>query len=348
MQMKVSLGGAFMAYEHFCPECLEMRGFDSVFIEEEYPVKNEVITIESHYYKCNECGELILNPENPDENYVNAYNEYRKRKNLLFPEEIVELREKYDISQRQMAKILGWSHVTLSRYETGALQSQSHNNELVLLQEPENMLKIIERNKANLTKQEYERVSSKVKKMIDDKSSQSFYSMIENLFISKPSEFNGFTVFNLEKLINVVKYYIYRDSNVYKVKLMKYLWYTDFFHFKNWTVSITGLKYAKLPMGPVPENYDMLILLMLNHDKLINREYKDFGNGQGELFTTLEDFNPSLFDDEEIKTLEIISKVLQPHNSRSVSELSHRELGWLKTRDSELISYKYAEQLSLS
>ncbi|WP_062355049.1 type II TA system antitoxin MqsA family protein [Bacillus kwashiorkori] len=337
-----------MAFEHFCPECLETRGFESIFIEEDYPVKNEVITIDSHYYKCNECGELILDPENEDENYVNAYNEYRKRKNLLFPEEIIEIREKYDISQRQMAKILGWSHATLSRYETGALQSQSHNNELVLLQDPVNMLKIIERNKDNLTKQGYDRIKSKVKTMIVDHSSKSLYTMVESSFITEPSEYNGFTTFNLEKLINVVKYFLYRDSQVYKVKLMKYLWFTDFFHFKNWTVSLTGLKYAKLPMGPVPDNYDMLISLILNEDKLINREYIDFGNGQGELFTVIEDFDSSLFTEEEIKTLEIISKLLQPHNSRSVSELSHKELAWLETRDRELITYKYAEQLSLS
>jgi putative zinc finger/helix-turn-helix YgiT family protein len=337
-----------MAIEHFCPECLEMRRFESIFMEEDYPVKNEVITIHAHYYKCNECGELILNPENEDENYVNAYNEYRKRKNLLFPEEIIELREKYDISQRQMAKILGWSHATLSRYETGALQSQSHNNELVLLKNPENMLKIIERNKKNLNKQEYERIRSKVKKVIDDHSSESLFRAVEDYFISEPSEYNGFTTFNLEKLINVIKYFLYRDSQVYKVKLMKYLWYTDFFHFKNWTVSITGLKYAKLPMGPVPDNYDMLISLMLHEDKCISREYIDFGNGQGELFTTFEDGNLSLFTEEEMKTLNIISKMIQPHNSKSISELSHKELAWLETKERELITYKYAEQLSLS
>ncbi|MBP3039426.1 hypothetical protein J9303_07995 [Bacillaceae bacterium Marseille-Q3522] len=65
-----------------------------------------------------------------------------------------------------MAKLLGWSHATLSRYETGAIQSQSHNNELVLLQEPENMSIIIERNKENLTTAEYNKLIDKVKKIM--------------------------------------------------------------------------------------------------------------------------------------------------------------------------------------
>lgn len=347
MLIKFIFGGAIMAFKHFCPVCLDIMDFDNIYIEEDYPIKNEVITIKAHYYKCNKCGELILNPENEDENYLAAYNEYRKRKNLLFPEEIVRLREKYGLSQRQLAKILGWSHATLSRYENGALQSQSHNNELVLLQEPENMMKILKQNKDNLTAHEFNQIESKIKDLLNKNKNNGLYSMIENFFVSEPSEYNGFTRFNLEKLINVIKFFLYRDSQVYKVKLMKYLWYADFYHFKNWTLSITGLKYARLPMGPVPDDYDMLIALLLHVDKKIKREYVDFGNGQGELFTSFEDFDPSLLKEEEIKTLETVLKFLQPHTSKSISELSHNELAWLETKNSELITYKYAEQLSL-
>lgn len=347
MEIKVDMEVTFMEFQYFCTVCLDYRDFKIIHVEEDFEVKNETITIEARYLECKECGEQILNPENEDENYISAYNIYRKRKNLMFPKEIVELREKYGISQRLMAKILGWSHATLSRYETGAIQSQSHNNELVLLQDPENFLTIIERNQGNLSSQDLERAKAKVTKMIDNQNDKSLYSVIESSFTSEPNEYNGFTQFDLEKLINVTKYFLHRDLKVYKVKLMKYLWYTDFSHFKNWTLSLTGLQYARFQMGPVPNNYDMLISLLLNEDKSVTREYIDFEYGQGELFTSIEDFDSSLFTEEEKKTLEKVYHLVSSHNSKTISELSHQEVAWIETEDRDLITYKFAEQLSL-
>lgn len=337
-----------MNLEHFCPECLDLHEFKHRNKSEDYEIKNETVTVNAHYLECTACGELILDPENPDENYIKAYDMYRESKNLLTSSEIQDLRKKYNLSQRQMAKILGWSHVTLSRYETGAIQSQSHNNELVLLHEPENMLTILDTNKDNLNPKEYLAIRSKIEKIINATTGANFYQLVENYFSSQPSEFNGFSKFNLEKLINLLKYYLSRDSQVFKVKLMKYLWYTDFIHFKNYTVSMTGLSYIRIKMGPVPNEYDMLISLILNEERDIGREYIDFPKGQGELFSSNEDFDSSLFTDDELETMKKVYDLVSPHNSSSISKLSHKEKAWLETENRNFISYMFANELSVN
>ncbi|WP_306373074.1 type II TA system antitoxin MqsA family protein [Bacillus subtilis] len=145
-----------MFSQHFCTSCLDMKNFDEIFEEEIFNIKGEEIKIISRFLQC-ECGKKILDPNNVDENFAKAYDEYRKRKNLLQPSEIIKIREMYGLSQRQLAKILGWSHATLSRYETGAIQSVSHNNVLVLIREnPANLLKLLENNKHLLSASEYQ------------------------------------------------------------------------------------------------------------------------------------------------------------------------------------------------
>lgn len=79
-----------------------------------------------------------------------VYQEFRNRKSLLQPQEIKEIRESYGISQRNLAKLLCWSHATISRYETGAIQDNDHNNQLQMLKNPEIMFSLLERGKDKL------------------------------------------------------------------------------------------------------------------------------------------------------------------------------------------------------
>lgn len=151
-----------MKVNKFCPDCLERQEFVEVSYDEDFHIKQETITVNSSYLKCTECSNEILIPGKEDDNIQEAYTIYRQRKNLLTPEEIKNIRESYNLSQRTLAKILGWSHATLSRYETGALQSVSHNNELILIKEPSNMLILLNINKENVSASEYDEISKNI------------------------------------------------------------------------------------------------------------------------------------------------------------------------------------------
>lgn len=123
-----------MEEKYFCTNCLKFKTLVSTLVKETFCIESEIIQINSQYLKCN-CGELMYDPKNINSNYELAYNEYRKKMNILFPKQIIELRNKYNLSQGKFSKLLGWDKSTLVRYEKGALLSKEHNLELLLLQE---------------------------------------------------------------------------------------------------------------------------------------------------------------------------------------------------------------------
>ncbi|WP_069470505.1 type II toxin-antitoxin system MqsA family antitoxin [Candidatus Marithrix sp. Canyon 246] len=74
-----------------------------------------------------------------------AYREYRRRHNLLQPEEIRNWREQYGLTQKEFNSLLGWKERTLSKYENGALQEESQDILLKFALKPINLLQLIKR-----------------------------------------------------------------------------------------------------------------------------------------------------------------------------------------------------------
>src|SRR5699024_8998155 len=135
-----------MFKEMLCTNCLDIIEANKTKKNESYTINNDTITVEISVYKCPICAEEMHDPNNSSEGLEKAYNEYRIRHNILTPEEIKSTRERYGLSQRQLAKLLGWSHATISQLESGALPSANQNNTLALLSTPTNILELLERN----------------------------------------------------------------------------------------------------------------------------------------------------------------------------------------------------------
>ncbi len=78
-----------------------------------------------------------------------------------------------------------------------------------------------------------------------------------NLKYMELSEFNGYMELDRDKIFNMILYFA--EEGILKTKLVKEMFYADFINFKNTAVSITGLEYAKLNFGPVPDQYEMIL-----------------------------------------------------------------------------------------
>lgn len=124
----------------YCVECLENSEFTPVKINKVFNIKGESIEIMVTRFRCSCCGAIIPDPYLEEQYFTQAYQEYKRRKGLLQTNEIIQIRKMHGLTQQQFAELLGWSHATISRYENGALQSPSHNAELVLLRETANAL----------------------------------------------------------------------------------------------------------------------------------------------------------------------------------------------------------------
>lgn len=107
-------------------------------------VRGESIPVTKEFYQCPNCGHAFTSSLGHDA-LDEAYREYRRRHHLLQPEEIRHWREQYGLTQQELTTLLGWKEITLSKYENGALQEESHDTLLKFALEPINLLQLVKR-----------------------------------------------------------------------------------------------------------------------------------------------------------------------------------------------------------
>ncbi len=125
----------------YCPNCEADR--DASFEErlEEHEVRGESISLTVPLWICSICGETVVNEAYGDP-VEKAFQEYRKRRKLLVPEEIARIRECYGLSREAFAALLGMSPTTLYRYEGGALQDEVHDQLIRMCRAPAMMAEV--------------------------------------------------------------------------------------------------------------------------------------------------------------------------------------------------------------
>ena len=299
---------------------------------------------------CNECNQDLYVNEIEDENNERIYQIYREKANIIKAEDIVKLREKYDISQRELTAILGFGKMTINRYERGGLPTKSQSDYIKLLIENED--RFIEKVKEayennNITEKTYKKiVSEEQEENISKKRVQeNIRRYLKEVLNRKPDIYNGYKSLDLEKVENIISYIASKVKNLTITSLNKYLWYIDMLSFNKRSVAITGLTYQNQKFGPtiVYKKYDELSLL----DDKYQREDIETENGNTTKIISNNNFNLDKISSNEKEIIDTIIKLLKNKNVTDISEMSHREDGWKKTKRFEQISFEYAMNLKL-
>lgn len=322
-------------------------------------IHGKLIDVEVTMLVCKECGSEI-----PDEKYMNeqlkAINDaYIKATSGLTFEQIRNVRLQYkDLGIRPFAKILGIGSASIVRHETGELPSDKHITIYKELKEnPRSIFEYFNKNKDSLSPRELKKVENVLRNWSDDQEGRISTPFVEIMqddeeiieSIHKPfafTEFTGYRDFNLDKFLNMVLFF--SKWGVNKTKLMKLLWYSDFLYFKKRTASISGAAYARIKFGPVPKDHE-IILAHLQHMDVIEIE-ESLLNDEGWVKMTIkatQNFNPNVFEKEEMDTLERVNYIFEDYGSRKISEYSHKERAWIETPDEQLINYKYSRDFDL-
>jgi len=118
-----------------CPECEVEKEVQYGTKEETLTIRKENIDVISKVFYCPTGNHFFSDMEDDEEKIQFAYREYRKRKNILQPEGIKELRDKYGLSQQDFSLFLGYGAKTIARYETGAIPDDSHSYFMKLMQD---------------------------------------------------------------------------------------------------------------------------------------------------------------------------------------------------------------------
>jgi putative zinc finger/helix-turn-helix YgiT family protein len=326
-----------------CPNCEKETELELIQKVEDIKVRDEVIKVEVRYYKCKNCGEEFEDPRSGEDPLDKAYREYRRRHGMMQPEQILESRKKFGLTQNEMNHLLGWGGATLSRYENGALQDETHEKALRLAIEPRNLLKLIEGTPNVLPEKKRDRLINQLRAAEEETCSlERVYE--ERFGRYEASELSGYRRLDLAKLFNAILYFC--KGGVLKTKLNKLLFYADFKHFKDYAVSITGARYAHIPFGPAPDKYALYFAALTENDA-IKVEEDLIGEFIGEEFISVKEPDFSLFSDSELKILATVKEYFKDFTAKRITDFSHDEKAYKETTPGNIISYEYASDLKL-
>lgn len=333
----------------YCPYCCK----EVEYKVEKRSVENfkniKVDTFESVAI-CNECNSDLYVDEIENENNKRIYDIYRNKTNIINAQDIVELREKYNLSQRELTSILGFGKMTINRYERGKLPTKSQSDYIKFLIENEDkfILKAKEAYENNaITLKTYKKLANFESKLKITK--EDIRKMLReeiNLSLErKPDIYNGYKSFDLDKVENIISYIASKVKNLTITSLNKYLWFIDMVYFKNQSISITGLTYQHEKFGPtiVDKKYNDITFI---EDKY-KKEYFENEIGTTTKIVSNNNYDLSKLEKEEIKTIDSVIKLLKNKTVAEISEMSHNEEGWKKTKRYEKISFEYAMSIHI-
>ena len=318
-----------------CPECITATEYDVVTRRETLPVRGEDIVVEAKVAVCRECGADIAVDTLDDATLRAAFGVYRARHGLLMPEHIREIRGKYGLGQKAFARLLGWGDVTLSRYETGSLQSKSHDATLRAAEDPRYVRRMYQLNGDRLTPDQAESLMSCL-----DQLSPEHESLIAR---EEPAHC---TCLPAAKKLAEMMVYFAEFPQTWRTKLNRMLFYADFLHAKRHGVTISGARYVHMQFGPVPGGFYALQGQLVDEASL-DEVPAEAGDREGTIFVARRPADRSVFSESELRTLEDVGAHFATWSAGQIVEYSRQEPAWIETDDRETISLGYASSLRL-
>lgn len=334
--------------EHkLCLECMEEHDVLTVEVLDTNIFKGEEVQYFATYEYCEHAEAFSATEEMLSANDVSMKNAYRKKMGLLQTHEICAIRKKYGISQSDLATLLGWGAKTITRYESHQVQENAYDSILRKIDaDPEWFCVMLEKTKDKFSASTYQKYFGTATQLFEKSSDYYLRKSIKSLYakFDGDEDYCGNTSLNINKIVDVIRYYSNAEmvSSLFKVKLMKLLWYADALAFKRHNHSITGLAYKALPMGAVPIGYNSIIdLAGIN---CVEEEYADF---TGYHFVPTEDKEYRWLDAEDIRILDDVIAAFGTSSKKEIVSAMHAEQAYVETAPYDVIQYKYAKTLSL-
>ena len=234
--------------------------------------------------------------------------------------EIVKLRGDCQLSKADMGRFLGFGENQYYRYELGEVPSPSNGRLMRTLIDNQEAL-------VSAIKDSSIKDSNKVKalKALENKSAKEHVDryISDMIFPAKLSIYNGFALTCVNKVRQMILYFLCQMPIGYKTALNKLMFYADFYMFKNYGVGISGLTYSALPHGNVPNNFKVLYGIFDEIDEV---------DDEKPYFKPLVACDMSVFSENEARVLEYVAGNMAKLTSTVLSETNHKEDAWLKYR----------------
>lgn len=325
-----------------CPLCEKYHEVEERKRLATITIKDEEVTYEENYYFCENAKEEENEFEIPsmtNENLLRARNAHRRKRNLLTSDEIVAIRENYGLSQVDLARLLGWGEATISRYESKAIQDEAYDTMLRLIRDnPLQALEFLRKNAEKFSTSKHQEIRRKIIEKLDSYGKEFLTRQTfagEYADYDTPSAANGYIVLDIDKIEAVISYFAERVSNLFKVKLVKMLWFADALCFKNSGHAMTGLVYCHEPMGALPiGHYSLMNLEKLNIQEEMSYNY----NSMLHIYPA-QDADDTILDVEEKKILDQVVRKFRDYRAAEIVEYMHQEKAYIDTKMGEIIPF---------
>lgn len=331
-----------------CPICDKMHEVEERKRTTSITIKGEEVSYEERYYFCANADEDENEFETgamANENLLNARNAYRVKMGLLTSHEIIEIRESYGLSQVDLARLLGWGEATISRYESKAIQDEAYDTMLRLIKDnPLQALEFLKKNADKFSESKRLEIRSKMVEKLDTYGKEYLARQAlegEYANFGEPSDANGFTILNIDKIEAMVSYIAEKVSNLFKVKLMKMLWYSDAVAYNKNNCAISGMVYKHEPMGALPiGHYNLMNLERLNVKEEISYSYDSMLH----IYPT-PDMDYSILSKDEKAILDKVITKFREYKAKDIVDYMHKEMAYTETKAGDIIPFSLAKKI---
>ena len=330
------------AVQRDCPFCNKVHTIEKRVRKSSMLIKGEPVEFEETYYFCPLCVDEDENEFVPadmmDQNLQNARDSYRRAHGLLTSDEIAEIRTSYKLSQSDLALILGWGEITITRYESKSIQDETYDQILRMFRDdPTFALQQLTRQASRFSTEKYRQLRANILSKVErigvsqliKKTIEAQYAAFDGI-----GDFNGNQKLDLDKLGKVMAFFAQYEKNLYKVKLMKLLWYADALSYKRRGRAITGLVYEHKPYGALPIASSDII-----HLPEVKVEEIEINDNTAYHITAASGISLEGFNAEEIDIIYQVANKFKNMSAQQVVDYMHNEDAYKDTAMNQIIPF---------
>lgn len=330
-----------------CPFCNEVHDVEHRVRTGTTTIKGEPVQYDEHFFVCTRTK----NPDNTfmpagvlNDNQSRARDAFRKKHGLMTSIEISEARGAFGMSQMDFARLFGWGDVTIARYESKLIQDSTYDLMMRMVgSDPMLALELLDRHRASFSEAKYIKHRTVIlKKVAEHGVAYLVKRAIEAQYAnwSSPCDENGGTKLDLAKVADLISYLSQNDENLFKVKLMKLLWYIDAVAYKMRGRAVTGLVYRHMTYGALPVANEEL--LRLPGISIVEAE-RD-GN-IGHRIRTAVHSELDMFDDEDRSIIREVAASFKDTRTHELVDYMHEEDAYKNTSKAEVIPFPLCRTL---
>ncbi|MFH1150523.1 MAG: type II toxin-antitoxin system antitoxin SocA domain-containing protein [Actinomycetota bacterium] len=230
-----------------------------------------------------------------------------------------DIRQERDLSQQQVAALLGVSRSTVSQIETGKRRLTAYDLAKIAdvlsvsidaLLDPERSVQVV-----------LEEVSVGLVK--------------DRMRINVPQK-------NVRKFKEVLVYILEKVGarpNVGETVIYKLLYFIDFDFYERYEEQLVGATYIKNRYGPTPVEFSQIVQQMIRDGEIHRVEHQYYQYPQTK-YLPLREPDLQMLKASEVKVIDDVLCRLSDMDASTISSYSHQDVPWLTTPDGEVIEYE--------